>query len=236
MATSAALDRLPQPHRPRALTTGVILLAIILAVSLAAPWIAPYSFEAMDAAARMQPPSMQHWLGTDEFGRDVFSRVLYGGSSSILLGVCATALSFAIGVPLGLLAGYLRGWVDDAVMRMVDIVISVPPVMLGLLILASTDPSLWKAALAVGIIYIPIMIRLARGMTLSLTHEEFITAARAGRTPPLDSVARDPPQRAASPHRRGFPAREFRHSAGRRLQLSRSRHPAALLRLGTDGR
>ena len=179
MATSAALDRLPQPHRPRALTTGVILLAIILAVSLAAPWIAPYSFEAMDAAARMQPPSMQHWLGTDEFGRDVFSRVLYGGSSSILLGVCATALSFAIGVPLGLLAGYLRGWVDDAVMRMVDIVISVPPVMLGLLILASTDPSLWKAALAVGIIYIPIMIRLARGMTLSLTHEEFITAARA---------------------------------------------------------
>lgn len=164
---------------PMALVVGTLMLAAIVLVSLGAPWLARYDFDAMDAAARMMPPSPQHWLGTDEFGRDVFSRVLYGGTTSILLGVSATALSFVVGVPLGLLAGYLRGWIDDAVMRAVDIVISVPPVMLGLLILASTDPSLWKAALAVGIIYTPIMIRLARGMTLSLANEEFITAARA---------------------------------------------------------
>nr|WP_057049985.1 ABC transporter permease [Bordetella pertussis] len=162
-----------------ALVVGTLMLAAIVLVSLGAPWLAQYDFDAMDAAARMLPPSPQHWLGTDEFGRDVFSRVLYGGTTSILLGVSATALSFVVGVPLGLLAGYLRGWIDDTVMRAVDIVISVPPVMLGLLILASTDPSLWKAALAVGIIYTPIMIRLARGMTLSLANEEFITAARA---------------------------------------------------------
>ncbi|ALX20903.1 ABC transporter protein inner membrane protein [Bordetella pertussis] len=164
---------------PMALVVGTLMLAAIVLVSLGAPWLAQYDFDAMDAAARMLPPSPQHWLGTDEFGRDVFSRVLYGGTTSILLGVSATALSFVVGVPLGLLAGYLRGWIDDTVMRAVDIVISVPPVMLGLLILASTDPSLWKAALAVGIIYTPIMIRLARGMTLSLANEEFITAARA---------------------------------------------------------
>ncbi|AOB27250.1 MULTISPECIES: ABC transporter permease [Bordetella] len=164
---------------PTALVVGTLILAAIVLVSLGAPWLARYDFDAMDAAARMMPPSPQHWLGTDEFGRDVFSRVLYGGTTSILLGVSATALSFVVGVPLGLLAGYLRGWIDDTVMRAVDIVISVPPVMLGLLILASTDPSLWKAALAVGIIYTPIMIRLARGMTLSLANEEFITAARA---------------------------------------------------------
>ncbi|ARP76933.1 MULTISPECIES: ABC transporter permease [Bordetella] len=164
---------------PTALVVGTLMLAAIVLVSLGAPWLARYDFDAMDAAARMMPPSPQHWLGTDEFGRDVFSRVLYGGTTSILLGVSATALSFVVGVPLGLLAGYLRGWIDDTVMRAVDIVISVPPVMLGLLILASTDPSLWKAALAVGIIYTPIMIRLARGMTLSLANEEFITAARA---------------------------------------------------------
>jgi len=162
-----------------ALTTGAALLALILLFSLAAPWLAPYDFDAMDATARMLGPSAQHWLGTDEFGRDVFSRVLYGGAESIVLGVSATALSFIVGVPLGLLAGYLRGWLDDAVMRVVDIVISIPPVMLGLLILASTAPSLWKAALAVGIIYTPVMIRLARGMTLSLANEEFITAARS---------------------------------------------------------
>ncbi|ALM84081.1 ABC transporter permease [Bordetella sp. N] len=172
------------PPRPRrrfftALPIGTLMLAAILLLSLAAPWLAPYDFDAMDAARRMMGPSTAHWLGTDEFGRDVLSRVLYGGATSILLGVSATALSFVVGVPLGLLAGYLRGWIDDAVMRAVDIVIAVPPVMLGLLILASTSPSLWKAALAVGIIYTPVMIRLARGMTLSLSNEEFITAARA---------------------------------------------------------
>ena len=134
---------------PMALVVGTLMLAAIVLVSLGAPWLAQYDFDAMDAAARMLPPSPQHWLGTDEFGRDVFSRVLYGGTTSILLGVSATALSFVVGVPL------------------------------GLLILASTEPSLWKAALAVGIIYTPIMIRLARGMTLSLANEEFITAARA---------------------------------------------------------
>ena len=171
-------SRQPRGRLPTTLLVGTTLLALILFGSLAAPLLAPFRFDTMNVLARMRPPDAGHWLGTDEFGRDVFSRVLHGGSTSIGLGVGATAFSFVIGVPLGLVGGYVRGWRDDAIMRTVDILVSIPPVVLGLLILATTTPSVWKAALAVGIIYVPVLIRLSRSVTLSLAQEEFILAAR----------------------------------------------------------
>ena len=175
----AAAERVPRERRlPPALVVGVVTLALILIGSLAAPYATTFSYDTMNVLGRMRPPDGVHWLGTDEFGRDVFSRVLRGGAASIGLGVAATAFSFAIGVPLGLLGGYLRGWLDDALMRMVDIVVSVPPIILGLLILATTAPSAWKAALAVGIIYVPILLRMSRSVALSLAQDEFILAAR----------------------------------------------------------
>lgn len=175
----AHADARPSRGRlPTTLLVGTTLLALILLGSLAAPLLAPFRFDTMNVLARMRPPDAVHWLGTDEFGRDVFSRVLHGGSTSIGLGVGATAFSFVIGVPLGLVGGYVRGWRDDGIMRTVDILVSIPPVVLGLLILATTTPSVWKAALAVGIIYVPVLIRLSRSVTLSLAQEEFILAAR----------------------------------------------------------
>ena len=170
-----------QPRRtplPPALAAGLAILALILIGSLAAPYLTSFRYDAMNVLGRMRPPDGVHWLGTDEFGRDVLSRVLHGGATTIGLGVAATALSFAVGVPLGLLSGYLRGWLDDALMRMVDIIVSVPPIILGLLVLATTAPSSWKAALAVGVVYVPILLRMARSVALSLAQDEFILAAR----------------------------------------------------------
>ncbi len=120
---------------------------------------------------------MAHWFGTDEFGRDVLSRTLMGARLSLLMGIGATLISLVIGVPLGLLAGYRRGWFDETLMRAMDVLLSFPPIMLGLLILAVTQPALWKAIIAIGIVYVPPIVRITRSVTLDLANEEFIQAA-----------------------------------------------------------
>jgi len=157
---------------------GGILLAIIL-FALAAPWIAPYRFDEMSILSRLKPPSLAHWFGTDEFGRDVLSRTLMGSRLSLLMGFSATAISLIIGVPLGLLAGYRRGNVDEMIMRATDVLMSFPPIMLGMLILAVTPPSVWKLIIAVGIVYVPSVARLTRSVTLDIANEDFIQAAHA---------------------------------------------------------
>lgn len=181
MAEAAANSR-PQRRRapfPASLIWGGILLTVILALAIAGPSLSPYDLDALQLDMRLMPPSATHWLGTDEFGRDVLSRVLNGAQSSLLMGFGATAVSLLIGVPLGLVAGYYRGWADEAIMRAVDVMISLPPIILGLLILSVTSPSLWKTVLAVGFVYIPIITRLTRGITLEVASEEYIQAARA---------------------------------------------------------
>ncbi|MCS0496843.1 ABC transporter permease [Ancylobacter mangrovi] len=161
------------------LVVGALVLALLVAVAIAAPWIAPYRFDEMSILSRLKPPSLAHWCGTDEFGRDVFSRTLMGARLSLMMGFAATAVSLLIGVPLGLWAGYRRGTVDEAIMRATDVLLSFPPIMLGLLILAVTPPSLWKMIIAVGIVYVPSTVRLTRSVTLDLAGEEFVQAARA---------------------------------------------------------
>ncbi len=181
MAEAAANSR-PQRRRaplPASLIWGSILLTAILALAIAGPSLSPYDLDALQLDMRLMPPSAVHWLGTDEFGRDVLSRVLNGAQSSLLMGFGATAVSLLFGVPLGLVAGYYRGWADEVIMRAVDVMISLPPIILGLLILSVTSPSLWKTVLAVGFVYIPIITRLTRGITLEVASEEYIQAARA---------------------------------------------------------
>jgi peptide/nickel transport system permease protein len=143
------------------------------------PLLAPFPYDQFHIKDRLAPPNGVYWFGTDEFGRDVFSRVLVGSRLSILMGVTATALSLLIGVMLGLLTGFYRGKVDEVIMRVMDLFMSFPPVILGLLILAVTPPSFWKTALAVGIVYVPAIVRVTRSVTLDLMEEEFVLAARA---------------------------------------------------------
>lgn len=164
---------------PTTLWLGLAITAVIVVVALLAPIIAPYPFDEMSVLSRLKPPSIVHWLGTDDFGRDVFSRTLVGARLSLLMGFGATLISFVIGVPLGLLSGYAGRTVDELIMRIMDVLMSFPPILLGLLILAVTPPSIWKAMVAVGVVYIPAVARLTRSVTLEIAQEEFILAARA---------------------------------------------------------
>lgn len=173
-----ALPRLRRPL-PMNLLLGGGTVALLVLLAIIGPWITPYAPEEFAVMDRLQPPSAAHWFGTDEFGRDVLSRVLAGAHYSLLMGFGATGISLVIGVPLGMLAAFHRGWLEEIIMRGVDLLISIPPVLLGLLILATTDPSLWKTLFAVGLVYVPIMTRLSRAVSLGLLAEDFVEAARA---------------------------------------------------------
>lgn len=164
---------------PLQLKAGLAITGTILLLGLLAPWIAPHPWDTISMRTRFLAPNATYWFGTDEYGRDVLSRLLMGARLSIGMGVAATLFSLAIGVPMGLAAGYFRGWIDEALMRLADVLMAIPPIMLGLLVLAVTPPALWKTALAVGFVYIPPIARLARSVTLTLANEEFIQAAKA---------------------------------------------------------
>ena len=164
---------------PLKLWIGGTIVALLVALAALAPLIAPYPFDGMSLLNRFKPPSAQFWFGTDEYGRDVLSRTLYGARLSLIIGFGATLISLVIGVPLGLIAGFKRGRIDEWLMRGTDVLMSFPPIMLGLLVLAATTPSLAKAVAAVGIVYVPVMVRITRSVTLDLINEEFIQAAHA---------------------------------------------------------
>ena len=181
-ADAASLPAPPAARRsrpPASLVWGGAIVFVVIALAIAAPWIAPYPYDEMQIMTRLKPPSLAHWFGTDDYGRDVLSRTLAGARLSLLMGLGATAFCLVIGVPIGLYVGYRRGRVDELVMRMMDVLMSFPPILLGLLVLAVTTPSLWKTVLAVGIVYVPAIVRIARGVTLELAQEEFVLAARA---------------------------------------------------------
>jgi peptide/nickel transport system permease protein len=170
-------SRLRLPPR-RVILAGCVLAAIVVA-SAGADWLAPYRFDELHVADRLHGPSLAYLAGTDEYGRDVLSRTLYGGRLSLFLGVAAAAIGLAAGVPLGLLAGYHRGLLDELLMRALDVVMSFPALLLVLLIIAVTPPGLAKTAVAVGILFIPPIARVTRSVALDLMTREFIVAARA---------------------------------------------------------
>lgn len=168
-----------RPPWPAELKAGFAIVATIVVLAALAPWIAPHPWDTIVIKQRFQPPSVVNWLGTDDYGRDVLSRVLMGAHLSIAMGVAATVISVVIGVPIGLAAGYFKGATDETLMRAADVLMAIPPIMLGLLVLAVTPPALWKTALAVGFVYVPPIARVTRSVTLALAEEEFIQAARA---------------------------------------------------------
>ena len=177
--TVLTLDSAPGRRLPPVLLIGAAVLSVIIAMAVIGIWFTPYDPAAFAVRVRLTPPGLSHPFGTDEFGRDVLSRALAGAHLSIAIGFGAMLISLAIGVPLGLLAAFHRGVVETAIMRAVDLLISLPPVLLGLLILAVTPPSLTKTIIAVGLAYIPILARLSRAVGLELLQEDFVQAAYA---------------------------------------------------------
>jgi peptide/nickel transport system permease protein len=164
---------------PVRLMIGAGLLAVLIVAALGASWLAPFPSDEMHIRSRLSAPSLTYLAGTDEYGRDVFSRTLFGSQLSLFLGFTATLVSLALGVPIGLVAGYYRGWLDELIMRGLDVMMSFPPLMLVLLILAVTPPNLLKTALAIGILFVPSVARVTRSVTLDLMTGEFIVAAHA---------------------------------------------------------
>lgn len=176
---SPAIRATRRSRVPANLVFGATIIVGVMALALAANWIAPYPYDEMQIMARLKPPSLAHWFGTDDYGRDVLSRTLIGARLSLAMGLGATAFCLAVGVPIGLYAGYKRGRIDEVVMRTMDVLLSFPPILLGLLVLAVTTPALWKTVLAVGAVYVPAIVRITRGVTMELAQEEFVLAAKA---------------------------------------------------------
>ncbi len=158
---------------------GSILLALLLVGTLLAPWISPYSPLAMEPDDQLLPPSAGHPLGTDLFGRDVFSRVLHGGRISLAVGVLSAMMAVLPGLMLGLISGYYGGWLDRIMMRLVDVALAFPSLILSLGIVAILQPGLVNVMIAVGISSIPGYVRLVRGSVLSVKEKLYVEAAQA---------------------------------------------------------
>jgi peptide/nickel transport system permease protein len=158
---------------------GVVILSLIVLASVFAPVLSPYDPNRVNLRERSQPPSLQHWLGTDRTGRDVLTRVLYAGRISLMVGVVAVTISLLVGTVLGAVAGHFGGWVDSLIMRAVDVVMTFPAIIILLSLAAIVGPGIVQTMLIVGLLGSPIPCRLVRSRMLSLREQEFVTAARA---------------------------------------------------------
>ena len=164
--------------RKSALVALFVIIALIL-IAIFAPLIAPYDPTKQSWSAVRKAPSLAHWFGTDEVGRDILSRIIYGTRASLSAGVISVGIAISIGVPLGLLAGYLGGKVDAVLGRITDAMLAVPFLILAIALAAFLGPSLGNAMIAIGVTATPLFIRLTRGQTLSMVKEDYIEAARA---------------------------------------------------------
>lgn len=158
--------------------SAAVLLAVLI-VAVAASWIAPYGINDIDVPNALQGPGTAHWFGTDELGRDVFSRVLVAIAASLRVAVVSVTLAAVVGVLIGVLAGYRGGWIDTVVMRIVDVMFAFPVLLLALAIVAVLGPGITTTMLAIGIVYIPIFARVARASALGVRVEPFVAVSRS---------------------------------------------------------
>jgi peptide/nickel transport system permease protein len=190
--TTDALDTVPvetsespwrlalhQLMRRRAAIFGLVVIVLFVGLAVTAPLIAPYDPLATDWRAVRKPPSAQHLFGTDELGRDVLARVVWGTRASILAGLVSVSIALAIGLPLGLVSGYLGGAADGVLMRIIDAMLAIPFLILAIALAAFLGPNLTNAMIAIGVSQTPVFTRLTRGQVISVKHEDYIEAARA---------------------------------------------------------
>ncbi|MFZ0766239.1 ABC transporter permease [Bradyrhizobium sp.] len=188
----AASDKLETPSR-RALrrlfarkgaVVGLIVIATFIVLALLAPWIVPYDPVTTSWTLVRKPPSTLHWFGTDDLGRDILARVIFGARASLVAGAISVGIALSVGVPFGLLAGYRGGFVDALISRITDAMLACPFLILAIALAAFLGPSLRNAMIAIGISATPVFIRLTRGQTLSVKVEDYVEAARAIGNPP----------------------------------------------------
>lgn len=156
---------------------GVVVLFVLIAIF--APYVAPYSDTQMDLVNRFSGPTAKHWFGTDQFGRDILSRIIYGSRISLMVGVISVGIALVVGGLLGAIAGYYGGRIDNLIMRLMDILLAVPSTLLAIAIAASLGPGLFNLMIAVGISAVPAYARIVRSSVLSIRGQEYVEAARS---------------------------------------------------------
>jgi len=166
-------------YRNKLALIGLAIVIFFIILALIAPVIAPYSYKEQVLTDRMQAPSSKHWFGTDDFGRDIFSRVIYGARISLWVGFSSVLGSVVVGTMLGIVAGYYGRWVDAIISRIFDIMLAFPSILLAIAVVAILGPSLQNALIAIAIVNIPNFGRLVRSKVLSVKQDEYIMAARA---------------------------------------------------------
>ena len=163
----------------RGAVAGGLIVGLYLLLAGAGPWLAPYSTTRGRLLERLAPPSRAHWLGVDELGRDVLSRVIAGARVSLVMQVTAVGLALGAGLTLGLVAGYYGRWTDEAIGRLVDLLLAFPGVFLAIAIVTVLEPGVVSVTVAAGVVSVPQFARLVRGVVLELARREFVAAARA---------------------------------------------------------
>jgi peptide/nickel transport system permease protein len=190
--TAITVERTPERPGVRAIRRfrrhklalfGLAVLGLLLVCAAVPGWIAPYEPLAIDMPVRLEAPSLAHPFGTDDFGRDILSRIIHGARISLQVGIIAVGIAATVGIPLGLVAGYLGGFVDAIIMRCMDVIFAFPAILLAITIMALLGPSTTNVMIAIGIVYIPIFARLVRGSTLALKAQDYVEAARAAGAP-----------------------------------------------------
>ena len=157
---------------------GAGILVLVLLAAVLAPWVATHDPTAQSILQSFQPPSATHWFGTDEYGRDLFSRVVWGARPALTVGIFSVLVSMMVGVPLGMVAGLKGGWVDLAVSALVDVMMSFPSLLLALMIVTLVGSGLHILVIAIGIAHVPLFIRLARSSTMQLRELDYVAASR----------------------------------------------------------
>jgi peptide/nickel transport system permease protein len=157
---------------------GFAVVGVFIIIAILGPWIAPYEYSQQDLLNRLQPSNAEHWFGTDQFGRDIFSRILSGSRDVFSIAGSGTLLAVLMGLTLGMSSGYLGGAVDEIIMRFMDVLLSIPPLLLAMIILGTVGPSRLNIVLVVGFLYMPMVSRVVRSVVLDLKTREFIEAAK----------------------------------------------------------
>lgn len=178
---------------------GFGILGLFLVAALFGPLLAPYPYTEFHLGDTLHPPSAQYWFGTDQYGRDVFSRVLVGSRNILVLAVSATGLGLCLGITVGLIAGYYGGLRDEGLMRLMDVMMSFPSLLLALLVLSTLGPALINVIIAIAIVFMPRIARVIRSVVLDIKSREFVDAARVRGESALYIMAQEILPNAASP-------------------------------------
>jgi len=189
--SSLFLDAMRRLFRNKLAITGMVIMGVFLLTAVFAPLIAPYHPLKQELIMRRRPPSQEHWFGRDDLGRDILSRIVFGARFSLQVGVLSVGFAIVIGAIIGAIASFLGGWVDNIVMRLMDVMLAFPALLLAIAIVTILGPGLINMLYAIGIVSIPAYARIVRASVLSVKEQDYILAARAVGVPPTRMLVRN---------------------------------------------